>query len=131
MTGLLLDTHAFVWTILQPQRLSGAAYQATVSPDLRIFVSAVSVYEIEYKRPREPLFNQLPSPFWEIADRLEMGWLPISLDDAEVAGRLDRDHRDPWDRLLAAQATNRSLTLVTADERIHQIASSWQVEFLW
>jgi len=82
MQSLLLDTHALVWWLAEPERLSAVAYAAIADDSTRVFVSAASG--------------------WEIATKVRLGKLP---------------HRDPFDRLLAAQAELDQLTLVSQPPR--------------
>ena len=112
---LLLDTHALVWSLVVPERLSGPARNAIESRANTVLASAVSGYEIELKRSRDPILAAVP---WGLyAGALEAGfeWLSIEPAHAILAGRLPLHHRDPCDRLLAAQALSEDAVLVTAD----------------
>jgi PIN domain nuclease of toxin-antitoxin system len=114
---LLLDTHALLWWWSDPTRLPTATLHALTAPDHQIFCSAVSAYEISLKSTLGKL--HVPP---ELLDRFEDAvagerWtpLPITLTHSLRAGSLDVPHRDPFDRLLAAQALIERATLVTAD----------------
>lgn len=128
--NLLLDTHTFLWWCVASPALSPAAVQAIERVDHVVVVNAVFVYEIVYKHAR----GQLPAAdrFIEhgisalIADFHFQG-LQVSLDHAQYAAELDRRHRDPWDRLLAAQAAYEQLSLVSNDTAF----DVWPVERLW
>ena len=117
MTQLLLDTHALLWWLAEPDRLSPAAYAAISDPANAVVVSAASGWEIATKvrLGKLPgigeLLNDLPQLL--IAQGFEL--LPITLQQGQHAGSYPMPHRDPFDRLLAAQAELARLTLVTVD----------------
>lgn len=77
-------------------------------------MSAVTAWEIEVKKRSGRL--EFSSSIFEVAADNEFTTLDISVADASLAGSLDWDHKDPFDRMLVAQALERGLTLVTADE---------------
>ena len=112
---LLLDTHALLWWLLDDPRLSRPAVAAIDSPDSRALVSAVSVFEIATKHR----LGKLPLPLAMAADIAgaveEQGFetLPLDPRTAEQAGRLPGPHRDPFDRLLIAQAMGGDLVLIS------------------
>lgn len=126
---LLLDTHALLWLAHEPEALSAAASAAIVDDGNEIWVSAVSAMEIATKNRRGGLEygTSLATSF--VAEVTSQGFLPISVtcDHAERAGNLEGDHKDPWDRLLAAQAQMEEMVVVTRDARI----AGFGVETLW
>jgi PIN domain nuclease of toxin-antitoxin system len=95
VSGLLLDTHALIWWMIEPTRLSAEAYEAIGNPDLPTMVSVVSAYEIELKRGKDPTLDRLPSAMVGIVPLLGFSWLTISPQDGFDAGRLSATHRDP------------------------------------
>lgn len=115
--ALLLDTHALLWWLAQPERLSPAAHGAIADPDNLVHVSAASGWEIATKvrlgklPAASELLNDLPQLL--AAQGFEL--LPISLVHGLHAGGYPMAHRDPFDRLLAAQAELAGLTLVSLD----------------
>lgn len=110
---LLLDTHALLWALAEPERLGPTARDLITDPAQEVFVSAVSIWEIEIKREAGRL--EAPTDLLrEVADA-DFQPLPITLEHACVAGRLPRHHGDPFDRLLIGQAIAESLTIVTVD----------------
>lgn len=117
MTALLLDTHTLVWAINEPQRLSDAARAAVADPANDLFVSAASAWELatKHRLGRLPEAEALLQTYETQLARLGARQLAISTADALLAGRLEWVHRDPFDRMLAAQALGGSQTLVTAD----------------
>lgn len=117
---LLLDTHVFLWWDDGGERLSPNARSLIADATSRVFVSAASVWEIAIKRRLGKLrFNK--SPMAAIEANLFTG-LPIDAADAERAGSLAWNHRDPFDRMLVAQCLESSLTLVTCDPAIRTFA---------
>lgn len=113
---LLLDTHVFLLWDANDARLPTALGVAVGSPDNRIFVSAVSVWEIAIKKASGKL--SFSGSTARAIERQGFQALPISVEHAEWAGQLPQYHRDPFDRLLVAQAQLERLILVSVDERI-------------
>ncbi len=111
--NLLLDTHVVLWW-LAGDRLAPEAQDGIADPAAVVAVSAVSIWEAEIKRAlgKLRLDGSLP------AHVTAAGFSPlaISLDHAERAGRLPAHHRDPFDRMLIAQAQLENLTIVTRDQ---------------
>ncbi|PZP16339.1 MAG: PIN domain nuclease [Brachybacterium faecium] len=120
---LLVDTHVLIWGIAQPDRLSTAAADALADPDVAVLVSAASAWELATK----VRIGKLPggeSLVLDYARNLER-WLarelPVSSADALLAGTLSWTHRDPFDRMLAAQALRRGCALVSSDRVFDQV----------
>ncbi len=111
---LLLDTHAVLWILEQSRRLSPRASDAILDPANEIVVSAVSIYELEFKSTLGRL-DVLPKPLRMLMQEIGFEELPITPAHAERAARLPLVCRDPWDRVLAAQAILEGLTVVTRD----------------
>jgi PIN domain nuclease of toxin-antitoxin system len=124
---LLLDTHALAWWLADSPSLSGPAREAIASPSNQVWVSAVSGYELVNKqrlgRLQPPLAEELPS----MVRRAALPVLAITLDHTVVAAALPGPHRDPWDRLLMAQARLDRLMLVSLDGvfRDYGVATLW------
>ena len=113
----LLDTHAFVWWLADSGRLSRTARQAIADEENDIVVSAASAWEIttKYRLGRLP---EGAVAAVDVAGSIAgqgFGELTISVTDAERAGRLPGPHRDPFDRMLIAQALARDLVIVSID----------------
>jgi PIN domain nuclease of toxin-antitoxin system len=113
---LLLDTHAFLWWNARDTRLPESHRAAIGLTDNIVFVSTVTVWEIAIKRASGKLIFNLPIGKAIVGHGFVE--LPISVAHAEWAGSLPLLHRDPFDRLLVAQAHMEGLTLVTVDEQI-------------
>jgi PIN domain nuclease of toxin-antitoxin system len=114
---LLLDTHALLWWLADPARLSAVAHAAIADPQAEVFVSAASGWEIATKVRLGKL--AIGSPLLEELPQLlaAQGFLPleVALQHGLRAGGYASSHRDPFDRLLAAQAELADLTLVSLD----------------
>ena len=112
---LLLDTHILLWWLDSPERISDIA-SAAIANEPAIFVSAVVAWEIAIKRAT----GKLDATFDMIAELAQEGFhpLPITLEHALAAGALEPHHRDPFDRMLIAQAQVEDLVLVTADPQL-------------
>jgi PIN domain nuclease of toxin-antitoxin system len=117
---LLLDTHALLWLAHEPESLSAAAAAAIADDANEILVSAVSAIEISTKSRLGKLEYRTSLATNFVTEVTSQGFVPISVTcaHAERAGNLEGDHRDPWDRLLAAQAEKDELVVVTCDARI-------------
>ncbi len=114
---LLLDTHIFLWSEVDDPRLSDDLRRAISSSENQVFVSAATAWEIAIKRASGKLAFQR-SVSKAIYDHPRFQPLPITLEHAEWAGALPAVHRDPFDRVLVAQAQLEGLMLVTVDEQI-------------
>ncbi len=112
---LLLDTHAFIWWSEDNRRLSPAARQTIGDEENRAFISAASAWEIATKhrlgKLPEAAALALDIPGSIISQNFEE--LPITVDDASRAGALPGPLRDPFDRMLIAQAIGLNLVLVS------------------
>lgn len=110
---LLLDTHAFLWWTGDDHRLGPAARSAISDPENVVYVSAASAWEISIKRAKGKLrtSRDLEAAIAEHGFRA----LSIEIRDGIAAGALPTHHRDPFDRMLIAQAQRESMTVVTND----------------
>lgn len=113
---LLLDTHVLLWSLSDPQRLADSAREALEDGANEVFVSAVSAWEIAIKRASGKL--RAPDDLRTGIERQGFEHLPMTFFHAERAGSLPLHHRDPFDRMLVAQAQIERLLLVTGDARI-------------
>lgn len=116
MRSLLVDTNVIVWLLLGDRcRVSETARDALEDERNRVAVSAVSVWEIAIKRSLGKL--RIEDGWSRALARLGFDALPITAIHAEAVERLPWHHRDPFDRLLIAQAAAEGLELVSADPR--------------
>lgn len=100
---LLLDAHAALWWLADDATLDRKARAAVADPQNDVLVSAATVWEIAIKRAIGKL--AAPPGFVTAVEQAGMDVLPITGADAELAGGLPPHHRDPFDRMLIAQAT--------------------------
>lgn len=114
---LLLDTHVFLWWVTDDERLSAAARQAIADPDNEVFVSAASAWEIATKQRLGKLEGvpQVIERYGELVAADGFQHLAVDPRHALRAGGYAVDHRDPFDRVLAAQGEIEGLPLVTRD----------------
>jgi len=113
---LLLDTHVVLWWLEASERLSADALAAISTPANEVFVSAVSACEVGQKSAVGKL--HIPEDFERQVMLGEFVELPITVRHGLAAGKLPLHHKDPFDRLLVAQARCEGLTLVTADRQV-------------
>lgn len=112
----LLDSHVLLWWLgMDSDKLSDSVRDAIARAD-QVCISVASVWELEIKRSLGKL--DLPVAEWEGVAASGLTFIEIALDDAVAAAALPPVHRDPFDRMLVAQARNRGLTLVTRDARL-------------
>jgi PIN domain nuclease of toxin-antitoxin system len=113
---LMLDTHAFLWWLDDPKLLSMAAETAIGDPQNRILVSVVVLWEIAIKR----VIGKLSAPINLQTDVAGAGFELLPLDVSHIAATetLPLHHRDPFDRMLVAQAIAEKATLVTRDPNL-------------
>ena len=125
----LLDTHTLLWWMFDDPKLSIAARETIAEPDHEILVSAASAWEIATKHrigklpEAGDIVQQLPA-YLRRARFTELG---ISVEHALLAGNLPGPHRDPFDRMLMAQATILNMPLITTDS----IFRDYGVQVLW
>ncbi len=118
MKRLLLDTHAFLWWLGDNDALGAHARDAISDSRNDVYVSAATLWEIGIKRALGKL--EAPDDLTSVVTEEKFIPLPIQLPHAEVAGQLPLLHRDPFDRMLVAQAQLEGLVVVTADGFIPQ-----------
>ena len=114
---LLVDTHALIWYVDQDHLLSPAAHAAITDPSNDLLLSSGSIWEIAIKVGLKKLTLSLPYRAWiekAIAD-LGLSILPITVEYADAQAVLPNHHRDPFDRLLVAQAQIEGVPVVSAD----------------
>jgi PIN domain nuclease of toxin-antitoxin system len=118
----LLDTHTLVWATLSPKKLSPAASAAIADENNEVLVSAASAWEIATKvRLGEmPEAISLEARFLQALDEAGYALLSIDAESALRAARFSAPHRDPFDRILAAQALALDIPVVSLDAKLDQ-----------
>ena len=125
---LLLDTHALLWWWTEPDRLSQRALEALTHQSNEILVSAASAGEIATKNRIGKLgLHEIEARFDELLRADGFGHLPMTARHALRAGAYEQAHRDPFDRMLAAQAELEGLQLVSCDRAM----APFPVRCLW
>lgn len=109
----------------EPERMGRRAREAIGTDEAPLLVSAVVVWEVAIKRRLGKL--EAPPDLLDRLERAGVDLLPITARHADRAGTLPMHHRDPFDRLLVAQAEIDGLTLVSADEEI----GNYDIEVMW
>ena len=128
-TACLLDSHALLWWWFDPDRLSTAVRELLINPSTPVLVSAASVWELSLKHHQGRL-PELSGAITDLPGLLQADGfeaLPISLAHGLRAGGYSQPHRDPFDRMLAAQAELDRLVLLTADPQL----STFPCRTLW
>jgi PIN domain nuclease of toxin-antitoxin system len=113
---LLADTHAALWLLGEDRRLSGRADELLTDASNEVLLSAAVVWEVAIKRS----LGKLDAPDGFASLLLDAGAVPlaVSIDHARAVRSLPWRHRDPFDRLLVAQAAIEDAILVSSDERL-------------
>ncbi len=121
--NVLLDSNAFLWWTMGSRKLPHSVKMLLEDPASQIFVSAASAWEISTKAR----IGKLPEAAWMTGQFtrivLMMGFraLPISVEHADLAGSLPGNHRDPFDRVLAAQSRLENLPIATNDAELKSL----------
>jgi PIN domain nuclease of toxin-antitoxin system len=122
--NLLLDTNVLLWWFADSPRLANEARDLiTASPV--VYVSAATTWEIEIKRALGKL--NAPVDLEEALSKSHFVTLAITVSHSIAAAKLPRHHDDPFDRMLIAQASLESLTLLTSDKRLKDYKASVQL----
>lgn len=118
-SAILLDTHTLLWLVSRPDQVSAAAREQIADSAREVMVSAVSAWEIAIKTRLGRLNGEPLLVAWsDIMAAMAVTEVAIEAADAILAGRLAWNHRDPFDRMIVAQAARRGLTIATRDADI-------------
>lgn len=110
--AFLLDSHVLLWALYDSAKLP-ERYRTVLAGSAQTFVSAATVWEVEIKKKNGAL--PVPDKIWEQCAQTGHQFLPIDTAHARAAAMLPLHHRDPFDRMLIAQARLERLTIVTVD----------------
>jgi len=116
--NILLDTHVLIWVLEDNPRLSEQARDAIIEGENMVFVSTASVWEMSIKKALGKL--EVPNNLQQELEEHRFTLLDIKFEHAELAGKLPNIHKDPFDRMLVAQAKTEKLTLISKDKHIEQ-----------
>lgn len=113
----LLDTHALIWWLFDDPKLPASAREAIRNPNHHILVSPVSAWEIatKHRLGKLPEAGDLPDRFDHYIAAARFHELPVSVAHALAAGRLPGPHKDPFDRMLIAQARSQGIPIISGD----------------
>jgi PIN domain nuclease of toxin-antitoxin system len=126
---ILIDTHVFIWWTSDSQKLSFTVYNLLTNPKTQVILSVVSIWEMQIKLSLGKL--QLKTALPELVEdevkqnRIEL--LPLDLSHIYALSNLPNYHRDPFDRLLIAQAKSEELVIISIDEKF----DGYDIERLW
>ncbi|MFH1177701.1 MAG: type II toxin-antitoxin system VapC family toxin [Acidobacteriota bacterium] len=117
---LLLDTHIWLWSLLEPERLTPAVAAALSDPKTELWLSPVTVWETLMLAEGRRVELRPDARSWVAQALRSVAFqeAPLTFEVALETGRLELPHRDPADRFIAATARVFGLTLVTADQRL-------------
>jgi len=129
VSRFLLDTHVLLWWLFGDAKLSASAHRVIRAPENAILVSSASGWEIstKYRLGKLPHAGEAAHNLPDLLRKSRMDVLPISMEHALAAGALPGSHRDPFDRMLIAQAQIEGVAIVTSD----QIFKQYQVDVVW
>jgi PIN domain nuclease of toxin-antitoxin system len=128
-SAYLLDSHVLLWWWFDPDRLTSQVRSLLIDSTSAVFVSAASIWELSLKHHQGKL-PELDNAIRDLPSLLEADGfqpLPISIAHGLRAGGYGQSHRDPFDRMLAAQAELEGLVLMTADPQL----SNFPCQILW
>ena len=114
----LVDTHALLWALADPSTLSPAARDAIADPGNLVVVSSASLWECAIKSSIGKL--DLPGDFFDSIPEAGYEVMPIRISHLNTYRTLPMHHRDPFDRMLVAQARSEGLTLISRDPEIEK-----------
>ena len=114
MSRILLDTHSFVWWVEAHPRVRSTWLDLVLDEGNTTYVSAVTGWEIETKKRIKKI--EFDGDVGAVAGQFGFELLSVTMSHAALAGALDWGHRDPFDRMLVAQAIENDMTLLSADD---------------
>ncbi len=126
---VLLDTHALLWWLFNDPKLSQHARDLIKEPGNTVLMSSASAWEIatKYRLGKLPEAGEVAQNLPELLRTARIDVLPISVEHALAAGHLPGPHRDPFDRMLIAQAQLERIPIITTDGEF----SKYDVQIMW
>jgi PIN domain nuclease of toxin-antitoxin system len=126
---ILIDTHVFIWWTSDSQKLSLAVYDLLSNPNTQVILSVVSIWEMQIKLSlgKLQLKTALPKLVEDEVKQNRIELLPLDLSHIYALSNLPNHHRDPFDRLLIAQAKREELVIISIDEKF----DGYDIERLW
>lgn len=126
---ILLDTHAFLWALIEPDKLSAKARELLEDDATDVVVSAASAWEIatKFRLGKMPGAKRVIADYAGALQGLQATQLALTSEHALKAGSWPVAHRDPFDRMLAAQSALEKLVLISKDPAMKQFG----VEVIW
>lgn len=126
---LILDTHTLIWSVDDPSKVSSAAMAAMTDPTSERFISAATIWELAIKVGQGKLTLSLPYREWieRAIDDLDLAILPITVEYGERQAQLPDHHRDPFDRLIVAQALVDRFRVVSIDAQL----DAYGIDRIW
>ena len=120
---ILLDTHGLIWAMSGDPRLGDAARNAIATRTNQVFVSSASIWEasIKFHLGKFPAAKALLDNPRKVLESMSFDSLPVSIEHAQLAGSIGGNHRDPFDRMLAAQARLEAMALASVDAVFDQM----------
>ncbi|MCF3609786.1 type II toxin-antitoxin system VapC family toxin [Planktothrix agardhii 1033] len=126
---ILIDTHVFIWWTSDSQKLSFTVYNLLTNPKIQVILSVVSIWEMQIKLSlgKLQLKTALPELVEDEVKQNKIELLPLDLSHIYALSNLPNHHRDPFDRLLIAQAKSEELVIISIDEKF----DGYDIERLW
>ena len=126
---VLIDTHVFIWWTSDSQKLSLLVYNLLSDPNTQVFLSVVSIWEMQIKLSlgKLQLKTALPELIEDEIKRNRIKLLPLDLSHIYALSNLSNYHRDPFDRLLISQSQSEKLLIVSIDAKF----DGYDIERLW
>ncbi len=117
---VLIDTHVFLWWLFDDPKLCATARNVIATPENTIILSSASAWEIatKYRIGKLPEAKEIIDNFQTLLEKVNFQTLPISFEHSLKAGSLNIQHRDPFDRMLIAQAQIENLPIITYDKAL-------------
>lgn len=129
MSRYLLDTHTFLWWVFNDDRLSYNTRHVIKNHENQLFLSTASAWEISTKHRigKLPNASEVVNDLPGLLNKTRIQPLVITMEDALLAGSMKHDHRDPFDRMIIAQAQLRKIPVITNDS----LFNSFNVDVFW